>query len=54
VPIYWLVDVPARTVEVRTEPGPGGYAHCEVYGAGTKVPSPADGVGDLDVAALFA
>ena len=54
VPLYWLVDVPAKTVEVRTEPGPDGYGRCEIYGLGMKVPSPADGVADLDVAALFA
>jgi Uma2 family endonuclease len=54
VPTYLLVDVPAKTVEVRTEPGPNGYGRCEVYGAGTKVPSPAEGVADLDVDALFA
>ncbi len=51
---YWLVDVPARAIEVRTEPGPAGYAHCEVYHLGDVVPSPAVGVGDLDVAQLFA
>jgi Uma2 family endonuclease len=54
VPMYWLVDVPAKTVEVRTEPGPDGYGRCEIYGVGMKVPSPADGVDDLDVTALFA
>jgi Uma2 family endonuclease len=54
VPTYWLVDVPAETVEVRTGPGPDGYGCCEVYGAGAKVPSPAEGVADLDVTALFA
>jgi len=54
VPTYWLVDVPAKSVEVRTEPGPDGYGRCAVYGAGTKVPSPAEGVADLDVTALFA
>jgi len=54
VPIYWLVDVPAKTIEVRAEPGPDGYGRCEIFGAGTKVPSPAEGVPDLDVASLFA
>ncbi len=54
VPNYWLVDVLAGTVEVRTEPGPAGYGRCEIYGAGTNVPSPAEGVADLDVTALFA
>jgi Uma2 family endonuclease len=54
VPLYWLVDVPARTIEVRTEPGPDGYGRCEIYGLGTKVPLPAEGVADLDVTELFA
>jgi Uma2 family endonuclease len=53
VPTYWLVDVPARTVEVRTEPGREGYGRCEVYERGARVPSPSGGVADLDVAALF-
>jgi Uma2 family endonuclease len=53
IPAYWLVDVPGRTVEVRTDPGPKGYNHCEVYGIGASVPSPAEGVPDLDVASLF-
>ncbi len=53
VPVYWLVDVPGRTVELRTDPGPKGYSHCEIYGIGTSVPSPAEGVPDLDVAWLF-
>jgi Uma2 family endonuclease len=54
VPTYWIVDVPAKTVEVRTEPGPGGYGRCEIYGLGAKVPSPAEGVAELDVTELFA
>jgi Uma2 family endonuclease len=54
VPTYWLVDVPGRAVEVRSEPGPDGYGRCDVYGVGARVPSPAEGVADLDVAALFA
>jgi Uma2 family endonuclease len=54
IPTYWLVDVPGRTVEVRTDPGPKGYGNCEVYGVGTTVPSPVEGVPDLDVASLFA
>jgi len=53
VPVYWLVDVPAKTVEVRTEPVPDGYARCELYRPGAHVPSPAEGVGELDVATLF-
>jgi Uma2 family endonuclease len=53
VPTYWLVDVPARTVEVRTNPGSKDYRRCEVYGIGAQVPSPAEGVPDLDVVSLF-
>jgi Uma2 family endonuclease len=53
VPIYWLVDVPGRAVEVRTGPGSNDYDHCEVYEVGASVPSPAEGVPDLDVAWLF-
>lgn len=54
VPSYWLVDVPAQAVEVRTEPGSDGYRRCEIFRGRTCIPSPAAGVGDLDVAALFA
>jgi Uma2 family endonuclease len=53
VPTYWLVDVSARTVEVRTEPGGAAYGRCEIYRLGDRVPSPAEGVADLDVAWLF-
>jgi Uma2 family endonuclease len=54
VPTYWLVDVPGRTIEVRSDPGPEGYRRCEIYGAGATVPSPAEGASDLDVGELFA
>ena len=53
IPTYWLVDVPGRTVEVRSDPGPEGYSTCEIYGLGDTVPSPVEGVPDLDVASLF-
>lgn len=53
VPTYWLVDVPGRAVEVRSDPGSKGYGRCEVYGIGTSIPSPSEGVPDLDVASLF-
>ncbi len=53
VPTYWLVDVPGRAVEVRSDPGPEGYRRCEISGVGATVPSPAPGVDDLDVAALL-
>ncbi len=54
IPTYWLVDVPGRAIEIRTEPGSDGYAHCEIHREGSVVPSPLEGVDDLDVAALLA
>ena len=53
VPTYWIVDVPGKAVEVRTDPGPQGYGRCELYKAGDHVPSPAQGVAELDVGALL-
>lgn len=53
IPTYWLVDVPGRAIEVYSDPGRQGYNRCEVYGIGTSVPSPVEGVPDLDVASLF-
>jgi len=50
---YWLVDVPGRAVEVRSDPGPDGYQRCEIYKAGDCVPLPAEGVAELDVSALL-
>lgn len=54
IPTYWLVDVPARTIEVRTEPGPNGYGRCVIYSEQDKLPSPLAGVEDVDIAALLA
>ncbi len=53
IPTYWLVDVPGKAVEVRTDPGPEGYRRCEVYKVGDRVPSPAEGVAELDVGVLL-
>jgi hypothetical protein len=47
------VDVPGKAVEVRTDPGPEGYGRCDVYKVGDHVPSPAEGVAELDVGALL-
>lgn len=54
VPTYWLVDVPGRAVEVYSDPVSHGYSSCKIYGLGDMVPSPAEGVPDLDVSSLFA
>lgn len=53
VPTYWLVDVLGKAVEVRTDPSPDGYRRCELYGLDAVVPSPDEGVADLDVGALL-
>jgi Uma2 family endonuclease len=53
IPVYWLIDQPAGSVEVHTNPKPEGYATTDVYGLGATVPSPAAGVGALDVASLL-
>ncbi len=53
VPVYWLIDVPRRVIEVRTQPGADGYRDCETYREGACVPTPADDVEALDVAALL-
>ncbi len=54
IPTYWLIDIPARTVEVYTEPGEHGYARCTRHGADATLPCPLDGVRDIDLAALLA
>jgi len=54
IPTYWLVDVPARLVEVRTEPGPHGYGHHVTYSDRDELPSPLADVEDVDIAALLA
>ncbi|HST54971.1 MAG TPA: Uma2 family endonuclease [Solirubrobacteraceae bacterium] len=53
IPSYWLVDVPARAIELRTDPGLEGYRSLRVYTLGESIPSPAPGVADLDVSWLF-
>jgi Uma2 family endonuclease len=53
IPNYWMVDVPGRSVETRTVPGADGYTQCEIYREGSVVPSPLEGVPDLDIAALL-
>ncbi|MGI8903993.1 MAG: Uma2 family endonuclease [Solirubrobacteraceae bacterium] len=54
IPIYWLIDIPGRAVEVRTGPTEDGYGRLDSYAPGASVPSPAAGVGPLDVTWLLA
>jgi Uma2 family endonuclease len=59
IPVYWIVDLNRRLVEVRTQPiGKGkqaGYARCEVYQEGDQVPVVLDGqeVGRIVVSELL-
>ena len=59
IPVYWIVDLNRRIVEVRTRPfGKGkqaGYARCDVYQEGDRVPVELDGqeVGQIAVSDLL-
>jgi Uma2 family endonuclease len=53
IPVYWLIDQPGRSIEVRTEPMRDGYRVTDAYGLGDTVPPPAAGVGPLEVASLL-
>ncbi len=41
---YWLIDIPARTVEVRTDPHPAGYRTLHTLGAGDVLLPPCESV----------
>jgi Uma2 family endonuclease len=59
IPVYWIVDLNRRVVEVRTRPfGKGkqaGYARCDAYREGDRVPVDLDGqeVGQVAVSDLL-
>jgi Uma2 family endonuclease len=38
IPVYWIVNLIDRQVEVFTGPGPGGYASCAVFRPGDAIP----------------
>ena len=44
IPIYWIVNLVDRQVEVYSGPRPDGYATCDVYRSGQQVPVVLDGV----------
>jgi Uma2 family endonuclease len=44
IPIYWIVNLIARHIEVYNGPGPDGYATCVVYKPDDFVPVVIDGV----------
>jgi Uma2 family endonuclease len=44
VPVYWIVNLIDRQVEVYTDPGPGGYGASQIFKIGQEVPVIIDGV----------
>jgi Uma2 family endonuclease len=38
IPVYWIINLVDRQVEVFTSPGPGGYSPCAVFAPGQAVP----------------
>lgn len=53
VPVYWLVDVPAKTIEVRGNPANGHYEDVTIYRIGDTLPAPVPGLPEIAVAALL-
>jgi Uma2 family endonuclease len=43
IPVYWIVNLVHRQVEVYTDPGPAGYRSSEVFPEGQSVPVVIDG-----------
>ena len=43
VPIYWILTLVGRQVEVYSGPGPDGYAMTDLYGPGSQIPVVIDG-----------
>ena len=44
IPVYWIVNLVDRQLEVNSDPGPAGYAHSKVFGLHEDVPVVALGV----------
>jgi Uma2 family endonuclease len=53
IPTYWLIDIPGRAVEVRTDPAPAGYRTLHTLDAGGVLASPCDGVDELAIQTLL-
>ena len=43
IPVYWIVNLGARCIEVYTDPGPEGYSTQRDYGSGDVIPVAIDG-----------
>lgn len=44
IPVYWIVNIPDRQIEVLTQPAGPGYIQRDIYPVGTAVPVVLDGV----------
>jgi Uma2 family endonuclease len=55
IPVYWIVDVNGRRVEVHTGPGPQGYGPPAIFAEGQSIPVVIDGreVGRIAVADIL-
>ena len=51
LPVYWIVNLVDRQVEVYSSPGPGGYQSCAVFRSGQIIPVVVDGqqIGEIAV-----
>jgi Putative restriction endonuclease len=55
IPVYWIINLVERQIEVYTRPGPDGYASLAVFKEGQAVPIEIDGqeCGALDVRSVL-
>ena len=55
IPVYWIINLVHRQVEVYTDPGPGGYRSRVVFSEGQSVPVVIDGqpLGQIAVADIL-
>jgi Uma2 family endonuclease len=55
IPVYWIVNLVDRQVEVYTDPGPNGYATCRIFLPGQEIPVVIEGVevGQIAAAAIL-
>ena len=55
LPLYWIINLVHRQVEVYADPGPGGYRSRVVYSEGQSVPVVIDGqpLGQIAVADIL-
>jgi Uma2 family endonuclease len=51
IPVYWIVNLVDRQIEVYSDTRPDGYATCAIYRSGQHVPAVLDGtiVGQIAV-----